>query len=120
MLQLRNILMVCTLFATGTAYIGARAFPTVFLDDKYSNELFRLNVRSPARRGCPNAFKHAVNLTIPAGALCLRMQSSQADVTLLSHGQLMCDQPFTLHADASQFVDMSVQCCCMPVGGALT
>ena len=60
--------MVCTLFATGTAYIGARAFPTVFLDDKYSNELFRLNVRSPARRGCPNAFKHAVNLTIPAGA----------------------------------------------------
>ena len=45
LMQLRNMLMVCTLFATGTAYIGARAFPTVFLDDSYSYQLFRLNVR---------------------------------------------------------------------------
>ncbi|KAK9835902.1 hypothetical protein WJX74_010589 [Apatococcus lobatus] len=48
---LRNILMVCTLFATSTAYIGARAFPSVFLNDSYSEELFRLNRIDPFTGG---------------------------------------------------------------------
>ncbi|KAK9862703.1 hypothetical protein WJX84_004793 [Apatococcus fuscideae] len=43
--------MVCTLFATATAYIGARALPTIFLDEKYSKELFRLSRIDPITGG---------------------------------------------------------------------
>ena len=43
--QLRNTLMACTLFATASAYIGARALPTALLDEEWSETLFSLGVR---------------------------------------------------------------------------
>ncbi len=60
-LQLRNTLMACTLFATASAYIGARALPTALLDTEYSDALFRLGVSPcvPSAIPPPFARQHA-------------------------------------------------------------
>lgn len=96
-MQLRNILMVCTLFATGTAYIGARAFPTAFLDDSYSYELFRLNVRPSAPHKCLQLFllmQHALWQLFHASMLVSMMQSALLCVeNTSSSSPLVCEQP---------------------------
>lgn len=64
--QIRNALMVCGLFATACAYIGARALPDLLLNDAYSINLDKLAVSATLpvlqRPGCSALCLHSLGL----------------------------------------------------------